>query len=223
MRRIFYKKLDEINQDVVDMGSLVQDAVNDSLQAFLEMNVDLAKEVIERDERINEYDISIEEKCIVIQAEHQPVAFDLRFLHSVSIIIKSLERIGDLAVNVARIIKRLSKEKEKKSLDKSTVGLLIEMENLVKNVLAGALEAFKNRDPRLASRLGRSDDSVDKIQKMIFKKLFAAKKEKEDISFITNIALASRYLERMGDQSVNIGDRVLYFLTGDYTVFHDNT
>jgi len=223
MRRIFYKKLDEINQDVVDMGSLVQDAVNDSLQAFLEMNVDLAKEVIKRDERINEYDISIEEKCIVIQAEHQPVAFDLRFLHSVSIIIKSLERIGDLAVNVARIIRRLSKDKEKKSLDKSTIDLLVEMGNLVKLELARALEAFKNRDAKLASRLGRSDDSVDKIQKMIFKKLFAAKKEKEDIRFITDVALAGRYLERMGDQSVNIGDRVLYFLTGDYTVFHDNT
>jgi len=222
MRRIFYKKLDEINQDVVNMGSLVQDAVNDSLQAFLEMNVDLAKEVIERDERINDYDISIEEKCIVIQAEHQPVAFDLRLLHSVSIIIKNLERIGDLAVNVARIIGRLSKDKEKKSLDKSTIDLLVEMGNLVKLELACALGAFKNRDAKLASRLGKSDDSVDKIQKMIFKKLFAAKREKEDINFITNIALASRYLERMGDQSVNIGDRILYFLTGDYTVFHDN-
>jgi len=126
-------------------------------------------------------------------------------------------------VNVARIIRRLSKDKEKKSLDKSTIDLLVEMGNLVKLELARALEAFKNRDAKLASRLGRFDDSVDKIQKMIFKKLFAAKKEKEDISSITNIALASRYLERMGDQSVNIGDRVLYFLTGDYTVFHDNT
>jgi len=218
----FYEKLDEINEDVISMGSLVQDAVNDLIEALVKMDQQLAEKIIEGDEKINEYDISIEEKCIVIQAEHQPVAVDLRFLHSVSIIIKSLERIGDLAVNVARIIKRLSKEKEKKNLDKSTVGLLIEMENLVKNVLTGALEAFKNRDPRLASRLGKSDDSVDKIQKMIFKKLFAAKKEKEDISFITNIALASRYLERMGDQSVNIGDRVLYFLTGDYTIFHDN-
>ena len=222
MRKTFLEKLDEINEDVVGMGNLVQNAVDDSIEALVKMDRQLAEKIIEGDEKINEYDISIEEKCIVVQAEHQPVAVDLRFLHSVSIIIKSLERIGDLAVNVAKIIRRLSKEKEKKNLDKSTIDLLIEMGNLVKHALTHALEAFKDRDPRLASRLGRSDDAVDEIQKMIFKKLFTAKKGKKNIKFITNIALASRYLERMGDQSVNIADRILYFLTGDYTVFHDN-
>ncbi len=98
---------------------------------------------------------------------------------------------------------------------------LVEMGNLVKPELARALEAFKNRDARLASKLGKSDDAVDEIQKLIFKKLFSSHKGEEDIKFVTNIALASRYLERIGDQSVNIGDRVLYFLTGDYSVFHD--
>ena len=222
MRKTFLEKLDEINEDVIGMGNLVQNAVDDSIEALVKMDRQLAEKIIEGDEKINEYDISIEEKCIVVQAEHQPVAVDLRFLHSVSIIIKSLERIGDLAVNVAKIIRRLSKEKEKKNLDKSTIDLLIEMGNLVKDELTRALKAFKDRDPRLASRLGRSDDAVDEIQKMIFKKLFTAKKGKKNIKFITNIALASRYLERMGDQSVNIADRILYFLTGDYAVFHDN-
>ena len=222
MRKTFQQKLGEITEDVLIMGSLVQDAVNDSVEALVKMDQQLAERIIEGDEKINEYDISIEEKCIVIQAEHQPVAVDLRFLHSVSIIIKSLERIGDLAVNVAKVIRRLSKEKERKNLDKSTLDLLIEMGNLVKNELIHALKAFKDRDPRIASRLGRSDDAVDEIQKMIFKKLFTEKKRKKNIKFITNIALASRYLERIGDQSVNIADRILYFLTGDYTVFHDN-
>ena len=222
MRKTFLEKLDEINEDVIGMGNLVQNAVDDSIEALVKMDRQLAEKIIEGDEKINEYDISIEEKCIVVQAEHQPVAVDLRFLHSVSIIIKGLERIGDLAVNVAKIIRRLSKEKERKNLDKSTLDLLIEMGNLVKDELTRALKAFKDRDPRLASRLGRSDDAVDEIQKMIFKKLFTAKKGKKNIKFITNIALASRYLERMGDQSVNIADRILYFLTGDYAVFHDN-
>ena len=102
------------------------------------------------------------------------------------------------------------------------VDLLVEMGNLVKPELARALEAFKNKDKRLASKLGKSDDAVDELQKMIFQKLFTSHKGEEDIKFVTNIALASRYLERIGDQSVNIGDRVLYFLTGDYSVFHDD-
>ena len=221
MRKTFYEKLEEITEDVLAMGSLVQEAVHNSIEALLRMDPQLAEKIIEDDERVDEYDISIEEKCIVLQAEHQPVAVDLRFLHSVSIIIKHIERIGDLAVNIAKIVRRLSREEEKKHLDKDIIDMLVEMGNLVKPELARALEAFKNRDAKLASKLGKSDDAVDEIQKVIFKKLFTSQKGEEDIKFVTNIALASRYLERIGDQSVNIGERVLYFLTGDYSVFHD--
>ncbi len=222
MRRTFHQKLEEITEDVLAMGSLVQEAVYNSIEAFLKMDTQLAEKIIKDDEKINDYDISIEEKCIVLQAEHQPVAVDLRFLHSISIIIKNLERIGDLAVNIAKVVRRLSKKEEKKHLDKDIIDLLVEMGNLVKPELARALEAFKNRDAKLASKLGKSDDAVDEIQKMIFRKLFTSQKGEEDIKFVTNIALASRYLERIGDQSVNIGERVLYFLTGDYSVFHDD-
>lgn len=221
MIKTFHQKLEEINENVILMGSLVQEAVYNSVEAFIKMNADLAEKVIDGDEKINENDILIEEKCIVLQAEHQPVAKDLRYLHSVSIIIKYLERIGDLAVNISKIVKKLAKEK-KKYLDKEIIDLLVEMGNLVKPELNRALESFKNKDIKLASKLGKSDDMVDEIQKMIFRKLFASNKRNEgDIKFITNIILASRYLERIGDQSVNIGQRVLYFLSGDYRVFHD--
>ena len=222
MRRTFHQRLDEITEDVIAMGSLVQGAVYNSIKAFIEMSTELAQDVIEKDEKINEYDISIEEKCIVLQAEHQPVAIDLRYLHSISIIIKCLERIGDLSVNISKVARRLAKEK-KKYLDKEIIDLIVEMGNLVKPELNRALESFKNKDVKLASKLGKSDDMVDEIQKMIFRKLFTSREcSEENIKFITNIVLASRYLERIGDQSVNIGQRVLYFLSGDYTVFHDN-
>jgi phosphate transport system protein len=221
VRETFQHKLEEINEDVMLMGSLVQEAVYNSMEAFVGMNADLAQKVIDGDEKINESDISIEEKCIVLQAEHQPVAKDLRYLHSISIIIKSLERIGDLAVNISKIVKRLAKER-KKYLDREIIDLLVEMGNLVKPELSRALESFKNKDIKLASKLGKSDDMVDEIQKMIFRKLFTSReRSEENIKFITNIVLASRYLERIGDQSVNIGQRVLYFLSGDYKVFHD--
>ncbi len=220
MRKTFHQKLDEITEDVLAMGSLVQEAVYNSIKAFVEMNTELAQEIVEKDEKINEYDILIEEKCIILQAEHQPVAVDLRYLHSVSIIIKYLERIGDLSVNISKIVKRLAKEK-KKYLDRETVDLLIEMGNLVKPELNRALESFKNKDIKLAAKLGKSDDMVDDIQKMIFRRLFTSHMSEENIKFVTNIVLASRYLERIGDQSVNIGERVLYFLSGDYKVFHD--
>jgi phosphate transport system protein len=214
MRKTFHQRLDEINEDVLSMGSLVQEAVHNSIEAILGMNADLAQTVIDKDEKIDEYDILIEEKCIVLQAEHQPFARDLRLLHSISILIKHLERIGDLAVNISKIVKKLSEEK-KKRLDKEIIDLIVEMGNLVKPELNGALESFRKKDAKLASKLGKTDDAVDEIQKVIFRKLLTSNKGKEDIKFVTNIALISRYMERIGDQAVNIGERVLFFLTGD--------
>lgn len=225
MRKSFYEKLDEISGDVISMGSLVQEAVHNAIKAFVEFDVEVAQKVIDEDTKIDEYDIMIEEKCIVVQAEHQPVASDLRFLHSVSLIIKYLERIGDLSVNLARVVKRLAKYKEIE-IDKGVFDLVMEMGSLVKSVLNKALEAFKSRDPKLASKLDRVDNAVDDIQKMILKRLYVTHGregyQEEYVKFITNISLASRYLERIGDQAVNIGERVLYFLTGDYGVFHED-
>ncbi|MBC7334470.1 MAG: phosphate signaling complex protein PhoU, partial [Actinobacteria bacterium] len=206
MRKSFYEKLDEISEDVISMGSLVQEAVHNAIKAFVEFDVETAQKVIDEDIKIDEYDIMIEEKCIVVQAEHQPVASDLRFLHSVSLIIKYLERIGDLSVNLARIVKRLAKYKEidqEIGIDKELTTLITEMGSLVKSILGKALEAFKNRDPKLASKLDRVDNPVDDIQKMIFKKLYVTHGkegyQEEYVKFITNISLASRYLERIGD------------------------
>ena len=220
MRKTFHTKLKEINKDVTLMAGLVQEAVNNALEAFTGMNTDLAQKVIDGDEKINEFDISIEEKCVVLQTGHQPVARDLRYLHSISIIIKNLERIGDLAVNISKIAKKLAAE-ERKYPDKEVMDLFNEMGNLVKSELNKAIESFKNKDVKIALKLKESDSMINKLQEMILEKLYSYSKSNKDIKFVTNIVLASRYLERIGDQSVNIARRLLYFLSGDYAVFHD--
>lgn len=221
MRKTFHEKLNEIYADVISMGSMVQEAVHNAIKALVEVDVELAQKVIDEDIKIDDYDISIEEKCVILQAEHQPVAKDLRLIHSISIIIIYIERIGDLSVNLAKIAKRIAKL-EKRYLDREILELLAEMGNLVKSVLNKALEAFKKKDARLASKLEQTDSAVDDIQKMIFKKLFAISGKEDHINFIANISLASRYLERIGDQAVNVGERVLFFLTGDYKIFHSD-
>jgi len=220
MRKSFHEHLDEVTEDVLNMGSLAQEAVHNAIQALVEMNPELAQKVIDNDIKIDEYDISIEEKSIVLQAEHQPVAKDLRLLHSISIIIIHLERIGDLAVNIARIVKKLARQKEK-FLDKDILDLLVEMGNLVKTVINRALESFRKKDYKLASRLDRIDAPVDDLQKMVLKKLYASVSGSEEyVKFITNVSMISRYLERIGDQAVNVGERVQFFLTGEYRIFH---
>ena len=222
MRKTFHEQLNEITEDVISMGSLTQQSVHDSIEALVEMNSELAEKIIEGDRKIDDYDISIEEKCVILQAEYQPVAKDLRFLHSTSIIIIHIERIGDLAVNIAKIVKKLAKGKIIK-IEMDIIELLVEMGNLVKLELNKALASFKNKDIKLAAKLDKIDDAVDDIQKEVFKKLYSKAKYTEDTKFIANVSLASRYLERIGDQSVNIGERVVFFLTGDYKIFHKDT
>ena len=222
MRKTFHEQLNEITEDVISMGSLAQQSVHDSIEALVEMNSELAEKVIDGDRKIDDYDISIEEKCVILQAEYQPVAKDLRLLHSISIIIMHIERIGDLAVNIAKVVKRLAKGKIIK-IEMDIIELLVEMGNLVKLELTKALISFKNKDVKLAAKLDKIDDAVDDIQKEVFRKLYSKAKYTEDIKFIANVSLASRYLERIGDQSVNIGERVVFFLTGDYKIFHKDT
>ncbi|MCX6347826.1 MAG: hypothetical protein NTZ89_07875, partial [Actinobacteria bacterium] len=162
----------------------------------------------------------------VIQAEYQPFAKDLRLIHSINVIAIYMERIGDLAVNLAKITRRLEKHKAM-FMTEEIMDLFKEMVNLAKLVLVKALKAFKNNDAKLAGKLDELDNELDDMQKVLFKKLFASvvgsnSLDKEEFAlYLSNISLAARYLERIGDQSVNIGERVLLFLTGDFKILHD--
>ncbi len=220
MRKTFHEKLDEVTEDLLKMGSLVQHTFNNAMNAVINNDMELAQKVIDDDSKIDDYDIMIEEKCMVIQAEHQPVAVDLRLIHSIFIINIHLERIGDICVSIAKLAKRLYL-KEKISIDKNILDLLIEMGNVVKTILDKALKAFRNKDVKLALRLEQMDDTIDALQKALYNKLYSTHAKDENyIKIVTNVSLLSRYLERIGDNSVNIGERVVYFLTGDFKVFH---
>lgn len=220
MRKTFQEKLDEVTENLIEMGSIVQDTVNDSIKSLINADVELARKVIDNDSRVDDYDVMIEEKCMYIQAEHQPVAGDLRLIHSIYIIVIYLERIGDISVSIAKLARRLYLE-EKKHINKNILDILIEMGNVVKVILDKALRAFKNKDAKLASKLEQIDDTIDDLQKTLYQKLYSTHSRDEDfIRLVSNISLAGRYLERIGDNSVNIGERVVYYLTGDFKVIH---
>lgn len=221
MRKTFDEKLDDVTEKLIEMGSLVQDTVNDAINALVNGDVELAQKVIDNDSRIDDYDVMIEEKCMYIQAEHQPVARDLRLIHSIYIIVIYVERIGDISVSIAKLARRLYREEKK--VNKEILDILVEMGNVVKLILDKALKAFKNKDFKLASKLEQMDDTIDDLQKTLYHKLYKTHSNDEDyIKLVTNMSLASRYLERIGDNSVNIGDRVVYYLTGDFKAIHND-
>jgi len=222
MRKVYYDKISEISKNVASMGNLASDAVSYSVKALLDSDPVIAQKVIDSDYKIDDYEILIEEKCIVLQAKHQPVATDLRYIHSISNIIIHLERIGDLSVNIAKIARNLS-NLEIQYLDREMKELLQEMSNFVKSALDKAIKAFEKNDLKMASEIDKIDNAIDDIQKTIVKKLYhSAFNKKENINIIADLFLVARYLERIGDHSVSIGERVQYYLTGDYTVFHSD-
>lgn len=226
MIKRFHEKLQEIVDDVNLMGKYIQCAVENATTSLIEDRLDLATKVIEGDDKIDELEMHIEEKCLIIQAGYQPFAKDLRMINSINIIAIYMERIGDLAVNLAKITKRLQKHKAM-FMSPEIMELLKGMVDLAKQVLAKSLKAFKNNDAKLAAKLDEIDSEIDEIQRVIFKKLYASVigsdmlGNEEFALYLSNISLATRYLERIGDQSVNIGERVLVFLTGDYKILHD--
>jgi len=158
----------------------------------------------------------------VAAGEHQPVAGDLRLIHSMYLIVIYLERIGDICVSISKLVVRLYL-KEKKQISKPILEMLLEMGNIVKSILDKALKAFKNTDAKLAAKLDQINSTIDNLQKSLYQKIYNVSTMDEDyIKMVTNVSLASRYIERIGDNAVNIGERVIYYLTGDFRVIHSD-
>ncbi|MHB1376090.1 MAG: phosphate signaling complex protein PhoU [Candidatus Humimicrobiaceae bacterium] len=226
MIKRFHEKLQDIVNDVNKMGVLIQEAVENATSSLVTGDNELATMVVDGDSKIDELEMSIEEACLVIQAEYQPFAKDLRLINSINIIAIYMERIGDLAVNLAKITRRLEKHKAM-FMTPEIMDLFKEMIKIAKLVLEKSLKAFKNNDAKLAGKLDELDNELDELQKVLYKKLYASvignnSLNSEDFAlYLSNISLAARYLERIGDQSVNVGERVLLFLTGDYKILHD--
>jgi phosphate transport system protein len=222
MREALDDKLNEVSADILKMGNLIQDTVKDAIKAFVTGDIELAQKIIDNDTKVDDYDITIEEKCMYIQAEHQPVAGDLRFIHSVYLIVIYLERIGDIAVSIAKLVKRLYLQ-GKRPIEKGLLDIIIEMGNIVQSILEKAQKSFRDRDAKLALRLEQMDMAIDDLQKALYQKLYSTSSKDEDyIKLVTNLSLMSRYIERIGDNSVNIGERVIYFLTGDFKAIHSD-
>ncbi len=211
-RQTFHEGLNQLNQEVLHLGSLVVEAVDLSTQSLFNGDRKLANSVIAGDDDINELTLRIEGQCLALQARQQPVAKDLRLLHVCLLVSLHLERIGDLAVNIAKIAKRL----ERTSAAEPYFDLLRKMSAQALEVLRQGIKAFADRDVGLANSLETIDEPIDEMFKEILSRLLHPEVTKEETSaeWATHIALASRYIERIADQVVDMGGRVAFLVTG---------
>ena len=210
MRKTFHEELRAQREEIRRMGELVELAIDNAVRSLVEGDVALAAQVIAGDDEIDRINLNIEEQSMYLIARQCPVAGDLRLIHSILFISIHLERMGDLALNMAKTTRRTQEDESLPGL----LALISEMGELVKKVVQTSLEAFHNDDVELARTLPELDDPIDSLFKQFFKELASTASKKGAFEWASNMVLASRYLERIADHAVDIGERVTYMVTG---------
>lgn len=210
-RQVYLDELEKLNNDVIKMGTLLEESINNVIIALNKMDADLAKEIIEADDKIDELELSIELSCISLIAKQQPVASDLRKVTSIMRIIADIERIADHCSDISEYIIKISKEK-KVTMPKHVV----EMTNAMKTMTINTIDSFVKKDVEKAREVIASDDIVDNYFDEIMDELCAAMKENPDqIRQYAEYLMIVKYLERMADHATNISGWIQFIVTGD--------
>src|SRR5919108_4471688 len=206
MLRHFHEELDALKQTLLAMGGLVEDQIRRVMRALLERDGALAQDVIDRDARVNAYDVEVDEKCVELLALHQPAAGDLRFITTAMKIVTDLERIGDQAVNIAQRALELNREPQLKPyLD------LPRMAERAQRMVKESLDAFVARDTALARQVCGEDAPVDALNHQIFRELLTfMMADARTIPRAIRLILVSRFIERVADHATNIAEMVIY-------------
>ena len=203
------RKNEILKNKLVSLATMVEESVKLAVKAIRERDSKLSASVIDGDKDIDRIEIEIEEDCLEILALHQPVAMDLRFITGVYQIINQLERIGDLAVNIAETALLLASETPL-NIPSDYYFMAEKTQNMLKN----ALDAFVNMDDALAARVLADDDEVDMMKHKLhsdFEERLVIELERRHA--LTHLFLVSRHLERISDHSTNIAEDVIYMVT----------
>ena len=211
MTKHFQRELEKIKKKILSLGTMVEENVRMAIKAIEEFDGEVAKQIIFSDHKIDEMEVEIEEECLKIMALHQPVAVDLRFLVAVIKINNDLERIGDQAVNIAQRVKTITKKEGYDFIFDYSV-----MAEKAEAMLKMSLDALVNLDEDLAFKVMLLDDEVDAKKEEAYNLIKAAISENPDnVSYLINLLLISRHLERLADHATNIAEEVVYMIEGE--------
>ena len=210
IRTAFHRRLKEIQDEVLAMGNMVEKAISRSIDALKKRDLALAEQIIADDLKINERRFAIEEKCIQLIATQQPMASDLRTIVSVLFVASELERIGDHAEGIAKIVVMIGDEPPLKPL--IDIPRMAEKTN---DMLRRSLRAFVDRDADCARRLVVEDDEVDGLYDQVFRELLTFMAEDpRTITRATRLLWIAHNLERSADRVTNICERTAFIVTG---------
>jgi phosphate transport system protein len=210
IRTTFHKKLREIQDEVLVMGSMVEKALMSSVKALKDRDLELAQQIIAEDLKINQKRFEIEEKCIRLIATQQPMASDLRTIISALNIVSEVERIGDHAEGIAKIVLMIGDEPPLKPLID-----IPRMTEKTVDMLHRSLDTFVKGDADTARKIVAEDDEVDNLYDQVFRELLTFMAEDpKTITRATRLIWVAHNLERSADRVTNICERVVYMVTG---------
>ena len=215
MERLLDEHIEKLKRRVMKMCSLVDEQVQSAIRVVQEENLELAKEIIEKDNKVDKYDNKIDKICQKIFALTQPVAMDLRLIMSSLTINNNLERIGDIATNIAEYILMIKKKPAFYNQSK-----LEEMFTVAKQMLKDSIDSYINGDETLAKSVIEADDHLDKLNydnHQIFIEIM--KQNKDNIEPAVALLVMSRQIERLGDHCTNIAEDV-FFIVEAHLVKH---
>jgi len=211
MTRHFFNELESLKRDILSMGGLVESAVAQATNAFLTPSAEHTDQIVDGDAEVNALELRIEEECLKVLALYGPTAKDLRFVVAVFKITNDLERIADLAVNIAERAKGAALE------GVGPMGQDVrEMSDRVQRMVRGALDAFVSLDAEAAQNILKADDRVDDLLRDVYEAQAAAVTGGEvDFKAALRVLSFAKYLERIADHSTNIAEDVIYLASGD--------
>ena len=203
-------ELEHLKEMLLKMAALVEVAIKHSVESLVERESGLARQVIQEDQKVNAFDVRIDEECIRLLALKQPMGKDLRFITTAMKITTDLERIGDNAVNIAERALELNQE----PLLKPYIDIP-RMSRIAQGMVRDTIDAFVREDVRLAKDVIMRDDSVDDLNEQVWKDLMTVMtQDPTTISRAVKISYISKYLERVGDHATNIAETVVYMVAG---------
>lgn len=216
-RSRFHEEIADVELEIGTMGELAEAAVRRAVDALVERDVAEAEAVIAGDDEMDDHYLRVEREVLRLFALQTPVASDLRLISTMLHINPHLERVGDMAVNIAKIFLSI------RELPTSATVLahIREMDDVVRPMIRTAMNAFSRRDLELCLKLPEMDDPVDRLNLGMYREVAALAGQPETLNWGLRMLLVARQLERVGDHAVDIAEQTGFLLTGEFREFTD--
>jgi phosphate transport system protein len=216
-RGSFDAGLEQVHNDILTMGSIVEKQIFQCIEALVNQDCDLAEKVIKNDDLVDNLQKEIEDKCVRLIATQQPLAHDLRTIFTTTKIVTDLERIADHAVDISKIAIRLKDEKYITQLVHIPV-----MAGIAKEMIKLSLDAYVEGDVEKAYSTGRMDDKMDTIFKEVFSELLLIMvQDSTTVTQASQLLFVCKFLERIADHTTNICEWTVYLVTGEQIDLND--